>query len=277
MSSLVSGSRSGAGAGRRIVVRETGTFLGGLRDFCRLLDARELNVPLEPSARAAVLLSVRYFALPKALDRATSFASVCGETWGQGMEALLELATRAASWAESRGIDPHHEMLVSVWNEAIALAWATELSARCHLMPAPYIAWEAGMLLAAAALGEQLRLLDQNIDAGEARLGQSAIRQLESMVIQYDFAPSLSLVSAVRKSSYLGPWPALSLGYRLCQRQSRLEWAEGLLDQVESLPSSLVMQQCVMSQLKTQWPQYVELARRAWLAGVATARLQRAD
>ncbi len=94
------------------------------------------------------------------------------------------------------------------------------------------------MLLAAVAIGEQLRLLDVDEEAEPARLGQSAIRQVESLVIQYDYAPSLSLVSAVRKSSYLGPWPAVSLGYRLGQRLARFEWAEGVLDQVESLPTS---------------------------------------
>lgn len=272
MSSLLSGSRSPAGAGRRVALRESATFLSGLGEFCRLLDARQLTEPLKASAPAAVTLSVGYFALPRTLARASSFMPVCGGTWGQGFEALLELAARAASWAEARGIDPHHEQLVQVWNDAIGLAWATELSARCHLMPAPYLAWEAGMLLAAAAVGEQLRLLDTDEEPASVRLGQSAIRQIENLVIQYDFAPSLSLVSAVRKSSYLGPWPAVSLAYRLGQRQSRLEWAEVILDQVETLPTSPVVERCVTNQFSAQWPEVQELARRAWLAGLAIAR-----
>ena len=272
MSSLISGSRNPAGAGRRIALRESATFLSGLGDFCQLLDARQLASPLAASATAAVLLNTRHFSLPRTLDRASSFKPVCGATWGQGYEALLELAARATGWAEARGIDPHHEQLVQVWHEAIGLAWAAELTARCHLMPAPYLAWEAGMLLAATAIGEQLRLLDADEESELARLGQSAIRQVENLVIQYDYAPSLSLVSAVRKSSYLGPWPAVSLGYRLGQRQARFAWAEGILDQVESLPTSPVVQSCVISQLSVRWQEYVELARRAWLAGLAISR-----
>ena len=152
-----------------------------MRDSC--------TSPLVPSATAAVLLNTRHFSLPRTLDRASSFQPVCGGTWGQGYEALLELAARATGWAESRGIDPHDEQLNQLWNEAIGLAWAAELTARCHLMPAPYIAWEAGMLLAAAAVGEQLRLLDADEEAAAARLGPSAIRQVENLVIQYDYAP----------------------------------------------------------------------------------------
>lgn len=272
MSGLISGSRNPAGAGRRIALRESTTFLSGLDNFCQLLDARQLHSPLAASATAAVLLNTRHFSLPRTLDRASSFKPVCGGTWGQGYEALLELASRATAWAESRGVDPHDEQLVKVWHEAIGLAWAAELTARCHLMPAPYIAWEAGMLLAAAVVGEQLRLLDADEEASGARLGQSAIRQVENLVIQYDYSPSLSLVSAVRRSSYLGPWPAVSLAYRLGQRQARFEWAEGVLDQVESLPTSPVVQACTVNQLRLRWPEYEELARRAWLAGIAISR-----
>ncbi len=219
-------------------------------------------------------MSVRYFALPHTLDRASSFTPVCGGTWGQGLEALLELATRACGWAESRGIDPHDEQLVELWREAIGLAWATELTARCHLMAAPYLAWEAGMLLAAVAMGEQLNLLDQSPSADQVRLSHTAVRQIEALVTQEEFSPGLSLTLAVRKASFLGPWPAVSLGYRLSQRQARFEWAEGVLDQVESLPTTPVIERCVVEQLAQLWPEVMELARRAWLAGLATSRRQ---
>lgn len=272
MSSFVSGSRSPAGAGRRIALRESATFLSGLGDFCKLLDAKQLASPLVASASAAVMLNVKYFELPVRLERASSFMPICGGTWGQGMEALLELSTRATSWATGRGIDPRDERLEQVWHEAIGLAFAAELTARCHLMPAPYMAWEAGLLLAAAAIGEQLRLLDCDEDAQPARLGQSAIRQIENLVIQYDFAPSLSLVSAVRKSSYLGPWPAVSLAYRLGQRQARFEWSESILDAVESLPTSPVTQACVVKQLPVVWPGLQEFSGRVWQAGIVASR-----
>lgn len=268
MSRLISGGLASAGAGRRITLRESGTFLSSLGEFCRLLDAQQLSGPLKPSALASVLMSVEYFALPGKPDRARSFMPVCGGTWGQGMEALLELAKRASSWAAGRGIDPQHERLEQLWNEAIGLAWAAETTARCHLMPAPYMAWEAGMLLSAAAMCEQLRLLDIEEEARPARLGQSAIRQIESLVIQNDFASSLSLVSTVRKSTYLGPWPAVSLAYRLSQRQSSFAWSEGVLDMVETLPTSPVMEACVVKQLQSQWKQVQELACRAWRAGI---------
>jgi hypothetical protein len=223
------------------------------------------------------MLNLRYFALPRTMDCACSFTAVCGSTWGQGMEAVLELAASATSWAESNGVDPQHDRLMEVWREAIGLAWATELTARCHLMPAPYLAWEAGMLLAAVALSEQLRLLATEEEARSARLGPSAIRQLENLVIQHDFEQTLSLVSAVRKGSYLGPWPALSLGYRLSQSCAPLEWAEGLLEQIECLSTSRVMQRCVATELRRNWSEFVDLSRRAWLAGLAAGRRRQAS
>ena len=276
MSMLLSGSRNSAGAGRRIAPRESATFLSGLSDFFPLLDASAMISPLGETASAAVMMTLPYFALARQPERACSFAPVCGGTWGQGFESVLELATRATGWAEAREIDPHNEILEQVWHEAIGLAWSAELTARCHLMPAPYLAWESGMLLAAIAIGEQLRLLDSGSERAEARLGQATIRQIENLVIQYDFAPHMSLVSTVRKCSYVGPWSALSLGYRLAQRQARLEWAEGVLDPIECLPSTRVMERCVVDQLRAQWSSYMDIARRAWLTGLATARRQRA-
>lgn len=277
MSFMLSGDRGPAGVGRRVALRSAATFFSSLSHFCRLLDARQLVANLSPSAPAAVLMSVKYFALPHTLDRISSFSPVCGGTWGQGLEALLELATRASSWAEARGIDPHDEQLVQVWTEAIGLAWAAELVARCHLTPAPYLAWEAGMLLAATAVGEQLRLLDIDAHADQVKLCHANIRQIEGLVIQEEFPASLSLSMAVRRASYLGPWPSVSLAYRVSQRQARFEWAEGVLDQVEALPTTPVVQQCVMQQLSKQWLEVMEISRRAWLAGLAAARRERAN
>ncbi len=274
MSRLISAGR--AATGSRAGVRESTTFLSSLGEFCRLLDARELPHGLEASAATAVLLGSPYFDLPQTPRAACSFEPVCGGTWGQGMLAMLELATRAADWAESRGHDPHDGRLVSLWQEGIGLAWAAELTARCQLMPAPYLAWEAGLLLVAVALNEHLRLLECS-DTSDVCLGGGATRQLESLVIQYDFSPALSLAGTLRKGSYVGPWPVLASAYRLAVHQADFYWASSLLESIESLPLTRVMEGCVRRQVADTWAQSLELSRRGWLTGVSTARRQRSS
>ncbi len=264
---LLPGSRLAAAHRSSTCVDPTTSFLSTLHDFLTLLSADHPHtIGQLHSSDITPVLRARHFQLAQVIERNQAVMAVCGHTWTQGLMAIFELARCSQQWAIERGVDPCDDQLMTLWQDAIGLAFYAEVTARTHLLPAPYSSWQAGMLLSAVAISEQLRLLEDDEGYGSAQvsLGAATMRQLENLVIQNDFFRSLQPSAAQRISGRLGPWPCVALAFRVCEHMRPMAWAARFFERFECLAMPIVLEQCLASQFRQLWPEYVEIASLTW-------------
>lgn len=243
------------------------SFLSGLGTFYSLLDSSEPeNSPALRFPMISRLLNSAYFQLEREMSPDDSAAPVSGRTWSQGLAAVLELAIQANLYAERCGLESNHRLIVKLWHESIAIAWYSELIARGLRVPNSTLSWQAGMLLSAAAMAEQMRLIEESpSDAASVTLGTTAVHQIEHMVVQGDLMRSLSPTWSNRVTDTIGPWASVNLAFKWCDTVREITWADRYLERVESISAPPTMEQVLSQQLARLWPQYMEIAKISWL------------
>lgn len=251
------------------------SFLSGLGTFYSLLDSSEPG-DSDSLRREQVtkLLNLSYFQLDRELHPEDSTAPISGLTWSEGLAAVLELAVYTQQYAKSRGLESNHRVIVKLWHEAIGIAWYSELIARSLQIPNSLVSWQAGMLLTAVAMSEQVRLLEESTDAPAMALGTTAIHQIEHMVVHGDLMRSLSPTWSNRENDAIGPWASVGLAFKLCYAFREITWADRCLERLELISAPPMLEQVLFQQLERLWPQYMEIAKVSWLETSQLVRLK---
>ena len=248
------------------------SFLSSLETFCILLDADPSSTETVEPAGLAALLNTSHYRLAIPVQSANATA-LCGPTWARALAAVLELASQAGRWARGRGFDVNHPFLSELWQDCLALSWFAESIARMHLVPQPLVAWQAGMLLAAAGLGEQLRLLEESGESGRrASLGPAVMQQLEQLIIGSGLPEELSAAAAHRTATQHGAWPCVSLGFSvgfacLSSSAGSLAWGTRFFERLQPQSTHPTLERAMEGEFARLWPEYREIAAGAWRLG----------
>ncbi len=244
-------------------------FLTNADNFAALLDARAPVALLQRFTPHITLLGrLRYYQLTQSQE-VSDLTPAFGELWQHAAAAVLELSARAISWSSSRSIDAEHPLLSRVWDEAISLAWHAEVVARSVNLERPHRAWQAAMLLAAAAIGEQLRLLEDS--PGNEKmlcLGPATLRQLDSLVIQFGLSPALSVASAQSEREGSGPWNCVALAFLLSERAGfERPWVTRVFERLRAHSPHPVLLGTLSREIQRHHRDHRELAQGAWIIG----------